>query len=817
MPDLGISERGMGRLIGAPRALWLRLVVALRAGGPRQNSAASAGAEHARFAVTQGGKLPRAGEARRRIGPSLAAIGQRWLLPTYTVTIFFSALLLFMVQPLVAKLVLPVLGGAPATWAVSLCFFQAVLLLGYAYAHALAAVGRVGLWLHLCVLLAAMLALPIALPAVSDPPVGNAYLWLLGVLAGMVGLPFFALSASAPLLQAWFRGSAHTRSADPYFLYAASNTGSLAALLAYPLLIEPLLPLTLQRQYWAAGFLVLTLLIATCGLLLPPHPAPWRTRFARPSGAQPIPWRERLQWTFLAFVPSGLLVAVTTYLATDLASAPLLWVLPLALYLSTFIVTFRDRVGVSERVLIALQPAAIAGVLVASEWMDALSWAVAAVLALTAFVITGLLCHRQLYQRRPAAEALTGFYFCVSLGGVLGGAFAALIAPLVFNNVQEFPLLLGLGMLCRPALRHDLGTARGWTALAMLLAAGCAVALLLARLIAWTAIPNTAATRLYVLAALGAVLIAAQRWARVAWMLTAALVLGVAVLPFATAPVYTTRSFFGTHRVVDTAGGAFRLLLDGTTLHGIQRNGAPGTRPTPIGYYYAGSPMAVSVQLARAAAGGPDSPLRVGVVGLGTGALACYALPLDHWRFYEIDPTVARIAADPAYFRALSTCTPGAEIVLGDARLMLKKEPPASFDLLVLDAFSSDAIPVHLLTVEALGLYTSLLSEHGILTLHISNQNLDLPPVLEANLAQLPQLHAVYAEGERGPAALASQVVLVSRHADALLAALQLPHARRLGAGNVRPWTDDYSDIVSAMLRRIGSKLEGALAAPGAK
>ena len=745
---------------------------------------------------------------------SLAAIGQRCLLPAYTVTIFLSALLLFSVQPLVAKMVLPVLGGAPATWAVSLCFFQAMLLLGYAYAHALAAGGQAGLWLHVCVLLSALFMLPVSLPPVAEPPVGNTYLWLLGVLAGMVGLPFFALSASAPLLQAWFRGSAHARSADPYFLYAASNAGSLVALLAYPFLIEPLLPLTLQRQYWAAGFLVLAILIAACGLLLPGQLGPWRGHFPYLPGAAPVGWRERAQWTFLAFVPAGLLVALTTYLTTDLASAPLLWVLPLALYLSTFIVAFRDRSLVSERALFAAQPAAIAGVLVAGDWTGALSWAVAAVIGLRAFLITSLLCHRQLYQRRPAAAALTGFYFCVSLGGVCGGAFAALLAPLLFNNVQEFPLLLGLGMLCRPALRGDLGTARGRAALGVLAAAGFGAALLLARLIAWNVIPNTPSTRIYVLAALGSVLIAVQRWPRAAWTLVAALVLGVGVLPYASAPVYTTRSFFGTHRVVDTAGGAFRLLLHGTTLHGIQRNGAPGTRPTPIGYYYAGSPMAVGVQLAREAVGRPDSPLRVGIVGLGTGALACYAQPSDHWRFFEIDPAVARIAADPTFFRALTTCTPDAEIVLGDARLTLKKEPPASFDLLLLDAFSSDAIPIHLLTVEALTLYARLLTERGILTLHISNQNLDLPPVLEANLAQLPYLHAVYAEGERGPAALASQVILVSRHAEALQGALQLPYARRLGAGSVRPWTDDYSDIVSAMLRRMSAKLPFAAEHP---
>jgi hypothetical protein len=729
----------------------------------------------------------------------------RGLLGGFTLTIFLSAALLFSVQPLVARMVLPVLGGAPATWAVSLCFFQAMLLLGYAYAHALVAFARApaALGLHALVLIAALLTLPVTLPALSAPPQGNAYLWLLGVLARMVALPFFALSASAPLLQAWFGASGHARSADPYFLYAASNAGSLAALLAYPFLIEPLLPLTLQQASWAVGFCLVASLLFLCGLIVLAR-APLPTAGTPRQASVPTSWRARAQWAILAFVPSGLLVAFTTYLTTDLASAPLLWVMPLAGYLATFIVAFRDRVGRSEAVLLALQPATIAGVLVASDWRGALSWAVAAALGLIAFLITSLLCHGQLYKSRPDAARLTGFYLWLSFGGVCGGVFAALIAPLLFGNVLEFPLLLLLGMACRPALRR---AAPRPLALIALLVTGCAAILLVGRLIADNAIANTPSTRLYVLAALGLAVLAAQRFPRVQLATTAALVLGVASLPYASAPVYTTRSFFGTHRVVDTVGGTFRLLLHGTTLHGIQRNDEE--RPTPIGYYYAGSPMARSVELARAATGG-KRPLQVGIVGLGTGALACYAQPGERWRFFEIDAAVARIAGNPAYFHSLSTCAPDAEIVLGDARLTLAQQPAGSFDLLIVDAFSSDAIPVHLLTVEALSLYGRLLAAHGILALHISNLNLDLPPVVEANLARLPDLHAVYAEGERGPTALASQVVLVSRQADALAPALQLPHARWLGVGSVRPWTDDYCDILSAMVRRLASKLAAA-------
>jgi hypothetical protein len=729
---------------------------------------------------------------------------RRCALPIFALSIFLSALLLFLLEPMVARMVLPVLGGAPATWAVSLCFYQALLLFGYAYAHALGAgtKGPTALALHLTVLGLAGCLLPIALPPLLEPPHGNTYLWLLGVLAAMAALPFFALSASAPLLQAWFAGVGHPRSNDPYFLYAASNAGSLAALLAYPFLIEPLLPLTLQSRAWAAGFAVLALLLLGCGLLT--LAAPPRTK-SPPQPASPTRWRERAHWAFLAFVPSGLLVAFTTYLTTDLASAPLLWVVPLALFLLTFLVVFRDRALISPRLLMALQPLSMAGVLVANEWTGELSWALAAALGLLAFLITSLLAHGQLYARRPGAGALTSFYLWMSLGGVLGGAFAALAAPQLYTNVGEFPLLLGLGMLCRPTWRAPIASRRQQILFLLLVVFACAGVLLFAH-VASGLFADRHSVRLPVLAVLGLALIAARRSPQAELALSAALLVGVAWLPFASTPVYATRTFFGTHRVVDTAGGAFRLLLHGTTLHGVEKKGGEG-RPIPLGYYHPAGPIARSIGLARIAAGGPATPLRIGIVGLGTGALSCYSLPGDRWRFFEIDPAVVRIATNAAYFRYWSACAEGAEIVLGDARLTLAREGAGAFDLLVLDAFSSDAVPIHLLTLEAFRLYASLLAPRGILTLHISNQNVDLPPVIEANLTQLPQLTGVYAEGERGPGALASQVVLVAQQGELLDPALTFPKARRLGATTVRPWSDDYSDILSAMLRRYGSKL----------
>jgi hypothetical protein len=745
----------------------------------------------------------------------MMAIARRFALPIYGATIFLSALLLFSVQPMITKMALPVFGGAPATWAVALCFFQALLLLGYAYAHVLDThAQRMAPAVHVLVLLLALTTLPVQLSSGwSRSPPGDPTLWLLGLLAGSVGLPFFALSANAPLLQAWFARLGHARSANPYFLYAASNAGSLVALLAYPVAIEPLLPLRLQGRVWTAGFVLLALVIAACGALMLSSRRP-----VRPESADPAPppapaviaWRERAIWTFLAFVPSGLLVAFTTFLTTDLASAPLLWVIPLALFLATFIVVFRDRPLISHRLMLRLQPPAIAAVLVAGEWIGDLSWAVGCLAGLLAFVVTCLVCHHELYRRRPAAAQLTEFYFWMSLGGVLGGSFAALLAPIVFTDILEFPLLLGAGMLCRPDLWQSSASRAGRIQLAGWLGAAVAVIVLVDRLVAWGVLPQSHDLRLYVLAVLGLGVIAAMRWPRLELALVAAIVLGVAKLPRVTDPVHVTRSFFGTHRVVDTAGGRYRLLIHGTTVHGIQdiQARALAAMPVPLGYYHPTGPLGRGVGLARQLAGGTShSPLRIGLVGLGTGALACYARAGDSWRLFEIDPAVARIATTPEYFRYLAACLPDPDIVLGDARLTLARQPAGSFDYLVIDAFSSDAIPIHLLTIEAFELYARLLSGRGILALHISNQNMDLPPVVEANLAAMPGWFGVYVVGAPGPGALASQVVLISRHPDALAAVLTAPRSRRLGEPTVRAWTDDYSDVFSAVVRRYGNKL----------
>jgi hypothetical protein len=738
-------------------------------------------------------------------------------LPIFIATICTSAFLLFSVQPMFAKMVLPTLGGAPAVWAVSLCFFQVMLVAGYGYAHLLERylAPKLALVFHLALLALALAALPIGLPAISAAAAPDrAYLWLITILCLGVGLPFFALSANAPLLQAWFGRSGHIESSDAYFLYAASNAGSLTALLAYPLLIEPLLGLTTQSRIWAVGFVLLGALIAACGWSTL-RELPARATAPRKSPAD-LPglgfgnWKDRLTWAGLSFIPSGLLVALTTFVTTDIAAVPLLWVVPLALYLGTFIVAFQRKPPISRRFLLGLQPVAVAITIATMDWDAGLAWAISCLAGIAAFLATSLLCHRQLYERRPGAERLTEFYLWMSIGGSAGGIFSALIAPQIFTNLLEFPLLLGLGMLCRFGGDTSAVLGKRWPLVASTLAALAVLVVVITTLTRGGMIVWTPQMRVSVLAGLGMAMVVTYRWITPQLVATAALVLGAVLLPDGNKPIHVARTFFGTHRVIEPPGAAFRILLHGTTLHGAQRIAdyrLTGTRPLPLTYYHPTGPLAQGLRLARAAAGAPSQPLRVGIVGLGAGAMACHAISGERWRFFEIDPEVVRIATNPVLFSYLGICQPDAEFIVGDARLTLAGQAEASFDYLLVDAFSSDAIPVHLLTVEALRLYAGHLSDRGVLAIHVSNQNLDLPPIVESNLARIPELRGVYTEGESRQGAIRSQVVLIARHDDILAPALTWHKARVLGAPSVRPWLDDYSDVLSPLIRRYRAKL----------
>ena len=670
----------------------------------------------------------------------MPAISGRVLVATFAATLLMSALLLFSVQPMFTKLILPKLGGAPSVWAVAMCFFQAVLLAGYFYAFALNRwlADRKALLVHLVLMATACLVLPFGVPqSFAEPPPGDAYLWLIGLLTVGIGLPFFIISANAPLLQAWFSRADHPHAADPYFLYGASNLGSLVALLAYPLVLEPTIGLAAQSKVWSIGFALLGAMIAFCGVLLRTSDArTYDTPLAAATStpASVITWPQRFAWMALAFIPSGLVIAVTTYITTDVASAPFLWVVPLALFLATFILVFRKVLPFRYGLVCNLLPVAVMIMLAVNSIL------ITSVAALWAFFLAALICHRELYRLRPDAQHLTEFYLWMSLGGVLGGVFSAIVAPHVFTSTFEFTLLILLALVCRPGILFDHDRPFSWPRLAAI--AGAGLVLMIAAELAGQSAPvashSTYAAVLLSILALG--LIVVRRRRDYAHALVVVMIAGLSVAPSYESTLHVERSFFGTHRVTLPPGGSMRTLRHGTTMHGAIRvtdsAGQPVAAALPATYYYPGSPMARGVETAALLAKG--KPINVGIVGLGTGSLACYARAGDTWRYYDIDPAVVRIATDPKLFDFIARCLPNPDIVIGDARLTLAREPAEKFGYLVIDAFSSDSIPVHLLTAEALKLFLDKLTPDGLLALHISNRHLDLVPPLASTIALIP-------------------------------------------------------------------------------
>jgi hypothetical protein len=731
------------------------------------------------------------------------------LLFAFGTAIFVSAGLLFSVQPLFAKIVLPRLGGAPSVWSVALMFFQAALLAGYLYAHLLTRFlpGWRSAAAHLPVMIAATAVLPLGMASGWEkPPAQGAEFWLIGLFTVSIGLPFFALSANAPLLQAWFARTGHPSAKDPYFLYAASNVGSFFALLSYPFLVEPLARLSQQTNVWSLLFVALIALIAVCAILLfrsPDRLPRWSTAEA---GRETAPaWRDALIWIALGFVPSGLLVAVTAHISTDVAAVPLLWVLPLALYLLSFVIVFQTKPIVPLEFFIRIQPAAVALLIGALIFRDLQSIFVVIGLNLAVLFITGMVCHGELVRRRPPARFLTEFYLWLAAGGVLGGIFAGLIAPNVFNWVAEYPLLIVAGLLCRPGLIVP-NDRIFWLSMAaaLLLVAAAVVSIRV-----FGIYPDARAFEGMVGVVLLLIVIYLSRnTLRLAGAFGCIFVLIYAYLAEGT-HVQTFRSFFGVHKIYETRTSELgvRVLMHGTTIHGAQvisgeMKSADG-RPSLVTYFGPLSPMTALFEAARKKKGGP---IRVAVVGLGAGMMACYLRERDSLDFYEIDRTVVKIALAPAKFEFVSACKPDAKVVLGDARLTLADTPDGHYDLIVMDAFSSDAVPVHLLTREAMALYLRKLAPGGLVGSHVMNRHLELPSVV-AGIASANGLVTRIMSSDGADAdqyMFASSVAAVARKDEdfgPLLKSgdwpVQEPDPDR------RVWTDDYSNIAGAMIRHL--------------
>jgi SAM-dependent methyltransferase len=761
----------------------------------------------------------------------------------YTLAILFGAVLLFLVEPMVAKMILPLLGGSPSVWNTCMVFFQAALLAGYAYAHALTARlrPRAQVAVHLVVLAVPLALLPVSVssgPAAGASPIP----WLFGALAVSVGFPFLVLSTTGPLLQRWLASTAHREGRDPYFLYAASNLGSLGALLAYPLLVEPRLPLgtaswTLvggrvsQSLVWSAGYVAYAALVAVCALLmLSRRTAPAAEAGIPPPDAPPISMSRRLLWLALAFVPSSALLGATTYLTTDIAAIPLLWVLPLAVYLLTFVIAFSRRVQVPVRWWGA-GLAVLAVVVAASLWLPYwFGYRSPRLLTISLHLLTlfavGMVCHGRLAADRPAPERLTGFYLILALGGVLGGVFNAMIAPLVFSTVVEYPLALFLACLLRPAWREE-PTDRATRSRILDVALPAAIALAVVGLAALVGRParGTAVLAPALVAGIPclACLLLLRRPLRFALGLFVVLAAGWTMAQSSGQRLWLERTFFGVHRVLqfdspsfemlDDAGemtiyeGTYRTLVHGTTKHGSQFLDER-LRATPTGYFHRTGPIGEVFR----ALGGDARPDAVAVVGLGAGTLAAYGRPGQSMTFYEIDPAVVRIATNPDLFTYVRDSKARIGFVVGDGRLALAAAPEGAYGLIVIDAFSSDAIPVHLITREAIRLYLGKLRPGGLLALHITNEYLDLAPVLDAIAADLG-IRGLVIEGE-----VASRREKLERKAPSLWAVLS-PNAAALeplaAGGNRRSlpsapgpprdsrflWTDGFSNVFGVLRR----------------
>ena len=718
---------------------------------------------------------------------------------------FLGAALLFGLQPIVARQVIPVLGGSPSVWTACVLFFSTVLLLGYLYAHALGRIGslRIQAFVHVTLLLSAAALLPARLAdaATFTPLESSPTRWLLVMLARTVGPAAFVISATGPLVQAWL---VRTRRVDPYHVYAFGNAGSLAALVAYPLIVEPVSSLTQQFTAWKWGCWSFVAAMSSCAVLAARStPANVADR-----NASSVPWDARanetlataLLWVALSAIPSSLMLGVTAYLSTDIAAVPLLWVVPCALYLLTLIASFSRFLPHVTAFSGFLLPIAVPASLAVQSAHAPTPALLFAALQLAAFVVAALACHGALAVRRPSPDRLTVFYLWIAIGGVLGGAVNTLVAPALFSTVLEYPLML-IAALVLPTWCAAQRPWQAWGRYAAFIGVASVPSALLLQ-----AMDVSRALVLFVAVGIPLAFCFASRHAGV----QAGVIVALIVTPFLAGNrqekvLYTARSFFGVHKVIAVDDGAAHILQHGTTVHGRQSL-ANELRREPASYYQHGGPFGDIDRLSVAGRG-----RRVGVAGLGTGTLAAYARPGDEWTFFEIDPTVERIARNPAFFTYLGDCGGRCRVILGDARISIRAAPARSFDLLVFDVFSSDAIPVHLLTQEAIAESTERLRPGGLIAFHISNRYLHLPPVLAAGAAA-NQWSAVVRNhtadpDDRSRGGLSSDWV-VAANSEATLAPFVTLGWRPLADNEPRvaAWTDDYSNVLAVARWRRSSQ-----------
>lgn len=728
----------------------------------------------------------------------------------FTFTIFTGAFLLFLVQPMFARMLLPKLGGSPSVWNTAMVFYQAALLAGYAYAHF--AISKLGTKrqsvLHLVLICLPLLVLPIGLSQnLSPPQSSNPVWWMLGLMSLSVGLPFLVVSTTSPLLQRWFHATGDPQAHDPYFLYAAGNAGSLLALLAYPTLIEPNFSLEAQSRFWSLGYGLLIACVFGCSLLL------WRSTKNQATSAleaqsetatrEPISLSRRVRWVLLAFVPSSLMLSVTTYLTTDIAAAPMLWIIPLTLYLLTFIFVFAARPIFPHAWVLKAFPILLLPLVVIIAASANAPLLLVMAFHLVAFFGTTLACHGELAQDRPAPIYLTEFYLLMSLGGVLGGAFTALVAPLLFRSLAEYPLILVLAclVLIPSVLKNDSLQKTLDFALPALIGAACGFLILILQARGYT-------SSHYVLGAMFGIpaflsFAFSRRPLRFGLAVGAIFLASTLRVNKDETVIASKRSFFGIYNVtrVQTSTGFYHQFVHGSTLHG-QQSIDPTRMHEPLTYYAQSGPLGLAIKALQEKQG--DDFDNIGAVGLGAGTAAAYATKNQKWTFYEIDPVVQEFAENPAYFTYLRDCLAPYEIVIGDGRLQMQTAPDAGFDLLILDAYSSDSLPIHLLTREALQLYASKLAPGGAMIFNISNRHLNLEPQMAALAKSIGWQSLLGSDfdldsKESANGKTVSQWVILARGKSDFEKLSKDARWKNLPVKeNVTPWTDSYSSLLSA-------------------
>lgn len=735
------------------------------------------------------------------------------MLAIYTVAMFVSAILVFLVQPMFARMVLPLLGGSPSVWNTAVVFYQAVLLAGYGYAHLTTAwLGlRRQMLLHGVIILLPLALLPIAIPEGWTPPVATSPIpWLLAVLAVAVGLPYFVVTTSSPLLQNWFSQTGHRTAHDPYFLYAASNVGSILGLLVYPFVLEPSLHLSEQSWLWTILYGVYVVLIGACGWIvwdrtrqhhITPVVSPSVAAEDSASRAMAITWWRRARWVFWAMAPSSLMLSVTTYMSTNIAAMPLLWVIPLVLYLLTFVMVFSRKPPIPHTIAVRALPIVLLPLLMTILLQATGPMELLIPLHLIGFFVVTLACHGALAHDRPPARNLTEFYLWLSFGGVLGGAFHTLLAPLIFEQVWEYPLMLIVvtffNLLAVPI---ESSSQQQRNDILFPFALGGAMAIL-ALIIQELGVKSTYIQYGVIF---GVPMLISFGFSRrpMRFGLSVAIIFLVGTFIYhqgADSVIFRERSFFGVHQVRLTDDGQYHTLVHGTTIHGMQSLD-PLRRREPLTYYYETGPLGQIFADVRG-----DEAWNVAAIGLGVGSVACYRHEGETWTFYEIDPSVERIALNPDLFTFLHDCDPDATIVLGDARQSLVGALPDEYDLMIMDAYSSDSIPIHLLTREAFVLYLEKLAPGGVIAFHISNRYLDLEPVLarlctDAGVICRTREDTMLRADQHALGKRASQWVIIVRDVDDMGTLADDSRWQPLEErANVPLWTDDFASLIPVL------------------